>query len=155
MKKTIIIAVVVAVVFGAGGFWGGMSYGKSSIAAVSAGVRQGGFQGVMGAGGTGTGGQRAGRGTGVAGSGFDRLTAGGFLAGQVVSKDATSVTVKLRDGGSRVALVSTSTQVLTSRPGTFDDVSVGEQITIQGTANSDGSVSAQSIQVRPSMPRGQ
>ncbi|MDO8469981.1 MAG: hypothetical protein Q7S84_03120 [bacterium] len=163
MKKQIITSVVAAVVFGAVGFWTGMSYGKSLVTAVPTNLHAGGFLGASG-GGTGTGGparttdgvQSGGQrfvGRGAAGMGGG--TAGGFLAGEVVSKDASSVTVKLRDGGSRVVFISTSTQVLASRPGTLNDVMVGEELTIQGITNADGSISAQSIQVRPNAPPGQ
>lgn len=85
------------------------------------------------------------------GSGMNRTAfrgSAGLLAGDVVSKDATSLSIKMRDGGSRVVLYSPSTSVLKSVAGVIDDVIQGEIITVSGTPNSDGSITAQSIQIR-------
>ena len=79
-------------------------------------------------------------------------TGGGLVSGSVLSKDDTSMTVKMRDGSSRIILYSGTTQVLKSTSGSANDVAVGTQISVQGTQNSDGSVTAQSIQIRPDMP---
>lgn len=76
----------------------------------------------------------------------------GLVAGTVLSKDDTSMTIKMRDGSSKIVLYSGSTQVLRSAPGTAADVAVGAQVSAQGQQNSDGSVTAQSIQIRPDMP---
>lgn len=78
---------------------------------------------------------------------------GGLTAGQVIVKDATSVTVKMRDGSSKIVLTSGSTQVLKSDSGTLSDVVVGQEVTITGSANPDGSLTAQSIQIRPAIPQ--
>jgi hypothetical protein len=86
-----------------------------------------------------------------------RIGGGGLVAGEVLSKDATSVTVKMRDGSSRIVLYSGTTQVMKSTSGSIDDVAVGSQVMVQGATNSDGSVTAQSIQIRPqvSAPQAQ
>lgn len=79
-------------------------------------------------------------------------TGGGLVTGSVLSKDDTSMTVKSRDGSSKIILYSGNTQILKTAPTTSTNVSVGAQISVQGTQNSDGSITAQSIQIRPDMP---
>ncbi len=74
---------------------------------------------------------------------------GGATIGQVIAKDATSITVSTVGGGSKIILYSPSTSVSKSAEGSIDDVSVGSTITATGTANPDGSVAASTIQVRP------
>jgi hypothetical protein len=73
---------------------------------------------------------------------------GGMIAGTVLSKDATTITITLPDGGSKIIFVSTSTPVTKSVSGVSSDITTGENIVVTGTTNTDGSVSAQSIQIR-------
>ncbi len=73
---------------------------------------------------------------------------GGLVAGDIIAKDATSVTIKLRDGGSKIVFYSPITSIAKTIDGTSDDVSIGKQVTIIGTPNADGSVNATSIQIR-------
>ena len=79
---------------------------------------------------------------------------GGVVTGSVLSKDATSMTVKMRDGSTKIVLYTGSTQVSKSAAGTADDVTVGTNISVIGTQNTDGSVTAQTVQIRPAMPAG-
>ena len=131
-KKIIIISVMVAGV----SFYGGTLYGKSSATAQATADRQA----RMTQGGAGASGQRGAR------------NGGGFVTGQVVSKDAGSMVLGLRDGGSKNVFFSTSTQVTKSTAGSLNDLVVGMDVSINGSANSDGSVTAQSVQLRPAMP---
>ncbi len=129
-KKQIVWIVVGAVVLAGVSFW----VGKSSTIAPTLAAR--GQFGAMG-------------GAGVR-QGSVRPSGGGAIMGEVLSKDASGITVKLRDGGSKIVFVSNSTQVLKSAPGTIEDVSIGETVSVTGIANADGSVTAQSLQIRPS-----
>lgn len=128
-KKLIIVSLVAVILIGAA-FYGGMAYGKSQRPAMFARNGQGGQFGNFARGGA--------RGAG-----------GGFTAGEVLSKDAGSLTIKLPNGSSMIVLTSSSTAVMKAATGTIADVQVGSNVAVQGSANSDGSLSAQSIQLRP------
>src|ERR1051325_6824838 len=123
MKKLmpIIAAVIVA---GALGFFGGMSYGKSS-ASVASGTRQRFLSQANG---------------GFGGRG--NFQNGGFVSGEILNKDSQGITVKTREGSSKIVLVSNSTQIMKSVQGSVSDLSAGEQVVVMGTANSDGSLTA-------------
>lgn len=127
MNKTI-VWVIVLVLVGSGAFYGGMQYAKST-ASGARGARAGMFTNVQGA----RGGPRG----------------SGFVGGQVVSKDSGSLTIKLQNGNSVIVLFGTSTPVSKSVSGVVGDIAVGSDVIITGTTNSDGSETAQSIQIRP------
>jgi hypothetical protein len=129
MSKNNIIVVVVAIVFAAGGFFGGMKYSQNKTAQ----MRQ---QRVAGAG-------IGGRGARGGGAG------GGFTGGQIIAKDDKSITIKTMDGGSKIVFLAASTQISKSASGTLTDLANGENVAVTGTANSDGSLTAQMIQIRP------
>ncbi len=76
----------------------------------------------------------------------------GLLAGEVLTKDANSLTLKLRDGGSRIVFYSTSTRVSKMADGMIGDVATGVTVTVNGATNQDGSVTAEMIQLRPNVP---
>lgn len=146
MNKTIAIATALAVTAGAGGFFGGIKYaqnktpaGRGSFAAglqnLSSEERQQRLAEFQAGGGMG-GRERGGMG------------GGGFTAGEILSRDDKSITVKLPDGGSKIIFFSESTSIGKSTAGTADDLTVGKQVTATGAANSDGTISAQNIQIR-------
>ena len=90
------------------------------------------------------------RGQGVGGQpGTQRFGGGGAVSGTVTAKDAQSITIQMRQGGSRIVFFGAKTEVGKMIAGTPGDVSVGANVTAVGTQNSDGSVSANSIQIRP------
>lgn len=120
IKKVVIVLVIVAL-----SFFAGMQYAKSVN------TSKGGFAG----------GQGGGRFRGS-------TNGGGATMGEVLSKDATGITIKPRNGGSQIILVGPSTQVSKSVAGSPDDVKVGSNVMIVGTQNTDGSFTASSIQLR-------
>lgn len=80
--------------------------------------------------------------------------AGGFggrggLSGDVVSKDASSMTIKTSDGSTHVVYYTNATTVNKTMAGSLSDVTTGETISVTGSRNSDGSTSATAIQIRP------
>ena len=89
---------------------------------------------------------------GGAAQGANKSGNGGLLTGTVASKDSSSITIDTKDGNSRIVLVTPSTGVSKSATGSLDDIAVGSTIFVSGTTNSDGSVSASLIQLRPAMP---
>ena len=93
----------------------------------------------------------AGNGGGMRAGGANR--GNGLINGSVIAKDDTSITVQGRDGSSKIVLYSPTSQVMKSTSGSISDVVIGSQIMVQGKANSDGSVVAQTIQIRPNMPK--
>ena len=133
MDKKIVVTVLVAVIAAGGvGFFGGMSYGKNSAQPASGGRGQ--FAGFSGAG--------AGRSRG-------QNTSGGFATGEIISTDASSLTMKLQDGGSKIVFFSGTTQIGKFVVGGSRDLATGQRVTVMGTANADGSMTATSIQIRP------
>lgn len=76
---------------------------------------------------------------------------GGLLTGTVASKDAGSLTIDTRDGSSHVVLVTPNTAVSKSVNGSLTDVASGSTVIVSGSTNSDGSISANLIQLRPAM----
>lgn len=76
---------------------------------------------------------------------------GGMVGGEIISKDDQSLSIKLRDGGSRIILFSTSTSVTKGTQGSIDDLTIGSQVTAVGTQNKDGSITAKTIQLRNDM----
>lgn len=72
---------------------------------------------------------------------------GGMTMGEIISKDDISIIVKLPDGGSKIVFVTPSVVITKNVTGSVTDLSVGENVVVNGSANSDGSVNAQSIQL--------
>lgn len=77
-----------------------------------------------------------------------RGNGGGFVSGQVITKDAQSITVQLPNGNSAIVFYSSSTQVMKPAAASIADLVPGTEISVGGTENADGSMTAQSIQVR-------
>src|SRR5574340_1500692 len=75
--------------------------------------------------------------------------AGGTTAGTITSVAPDQVTVSLAAGGSKLVLIDGSTTVtkVSSTDEALTDLSQGEAITVIGTANPDGSITAQRIVV--------
>lgn len=156
MNKLIAIVIATAVVVGGGAFYGGMKYAESksprrlsqadfqNLQNLSPEERQQRLQ-ELGANASGAfGGDHAG------GSGFrGGQRGGGFTAGEIIAKDDKSVTIKLQNGGSKIIFLSDSTEITKSASGTLGDLEVGKNVSVNGTVNSDGSVTAQMIQLRP------
>lgn len=88
-----------------------------------------------------------GEGAGPGGQRMGGQAGGGFTAGEIISKDERSITVSLPEGGSRIIFITESTPVQKSAAGTLADLAVGTQVVVTGSANQDGSISAQSVQI--------
>lgn len=128
-QNQIILAVVLAVVAGGAGFFGGMQYQKSKIPTFGNGAR-----------------------TGQVRMGTNR---NGFrpVAGEILNADDNSITVKLIDGSSKIVLVNDKTTIGKTSEASKTDLKTGEKVSVFGTENNDGSVSAQNIQLNPDLGR--
>ena len=73
----------------------------------------------------------------------------GLTMGTIISKDDKSITLDVKPNGSRIVFFSGTTKISKSAEGTVTDLTEGTSVMITGTPNSDGSITAQSIQVRP------
>ena len=128
-------AVVIAGVF----FWGGMVYGQGKSVASTTGSQNFSTQG----------GQLRGGVAGANGAQRSARIMNGGAVGSIVAKDTTSITVALRDGGSKIVFLSPKTAISKTTDGVAGDLAVGKEVSVNGTPNSDGSITAQSIQLRP------
>lgn len=137
-SKTIILTVLIVVIIAAAAFFGGMQYQSSKSSTLGQGG-QANFQRRFG---NGTGGQ--GQFGGQGGNQAFRP-----VRGEILSMDSNTVTVKLNDGTSRIVILSGTTQFLKTLSGTKDDLKTGMTINAIGTQNTDGSVTAQDIQINP------
>lgn len=74
---------------------------------------------------------------------------GSVVAGEIIGKDAESITLELADGGSKIVFFSVSTEITKSAQGSADDLKQGERVTASGTENPDGSYTAETIRLIP------
>jgi hypothetical protein len=142
MKNNAIVTILVAALVGGGGFYAGMKY-QASKQQTGFFTQGGNFAGRSG--GNGAGGARQGF-TGRGGAAGMRP-----VSGEILSSDDKSMTVKLPDGSTKIVLFSDSTPINKAAAGTKTDLKTGERVAVFGTANSDGSVTAQNIQLNPQM----
>jgi hypothetical protein len=152
-KQIITIAIIAVIVIGAGAFYGGTVYEKNILnkqgllrSATRGQFSQGQGQGQFRQGGSN-------------GSGFGHDGNGGFIGGEIVSKDdpvkpdgngaSQSITIKMSDGSTKIVFFSDSTNIGKAEKGSSSDLAAGQQVMVNGTANQDGTVTAQNIQIRP------
>jgi len=126
-KNFVVLLLIGVIIVGGGSFYGGILYNKSkntkSFDLTS-------FQGMK--------------------TNRTNLIGGGLISGEIISNDGNSVTVKTpTNGGSKIIFYSDTTQISKAASGTFADLTTGTSVTITGTTNSNGSITAQSIQIRP------
>lgn len=127
---------IIAVIVGGLAFFGGMKFQETQSTNTSA-QNRGGF--------TRTPGQNGQSGaTRTGGRGF-----GGAVVGEVLTQDSGSVTLKLQDGSSKIVNLAATTTYSKTDTGTKTDLKTGVRIAVFGTANSDGSVTAQNVQLNP------
>lgn len=121
MKNNLIIGIIIALVIGlTGGFFGGLQYQKSQISNMPNGQFREMTRNLQG--------QRP-------------------VSGQIIEQDDKTITVKIQDGSSKIVILSNKTSINKTAEGTKSDLKNREQVTIFGTQNSDGSVTAANIQI--------
>jgi hypothetical protein len=74
---------------------------------------------------------------------------GGMVMGEIISQDENSITVKIQDGSTKIVILGDSTTY--SKPQSIEksELSTGDQVRVSGNANSDGSITAQNVQINP------
>ncbi len=147
MRKNILITIVLLIIFSGASFGAGFKYAQSRRSA------RAGFNNFLnpnsGAEGLSDVSLRAG--------GFRRQGNGqtgvNFIEGEIITKDETSFTLKLPNGGSKIIFFSTSTPILKSTASSAAELQSGSKLMVNGVANEDGSLSAQSIQIRATVTK--
>ncbi len=138
MNKKMFVAVVAALIIGGGGgFFAGTKYQASKTRS-----RMPQFSGQNGP---------------SQMNGDNQRTGGGFrpVNGTIISHDDTSVTVEMTDGSSKIILLTDGTTINKTQEGSVEDLAEGTEVMIVGQENSDGSVTAQNIQIGSGFPRNQ
>jgi hypothetical protein len=138
-KNTLmVIGVILIIVAGVGGFFGGVFYQKSQRPNLFA---------------NGAGGQMRGNGQFVGRFGGANNSSRPVI-GKIISVDQNGMTVKMTDGNTKIVIVSSNTLVNKAATGSKSDLKTGETVAAFGTANSDGSITAQNIQLNPQTRMG-
>jgi hypothetical protein len=130
----ILVAVVLIIIAAASGFFGGMMYQKNQTPVFAGAAGRGNFAGRFG------------------GQGGQNVAAFRPVRGQVLDMNNNSLTVKMSDGSTKIVVLSSSTAFMQSTKAALTDVKTGDTVNVVGTANSDGSVTAQQVQINP--PQG-
>lgn len=77
----------------------------------------------------------------------------GATVGEVIKKDANSITVQLPNNeGTKLILLPNSATVVKSVEASSTSIAIGKFVVVNGKANTDGSVTAQSVQLRDNLP---
>ena len=153
MNKYIGIGIIIVALVGS--FFIGVSYGKGKATGPGA---------TRNAAGSQFNGMRGGTLNGARVS-LQERGGGSFVAGEIISKDDSSITVKLQtqqsssttpiaESGSRIIFFSGSTDIGKEAKGAASDLTIGTTVTVTGAQNVDGSITAKSIQIRSPLPVG-
>jgi hypothetical protein len=135
MKTTKVIVPIILVLVGLGaGFFGGYQYRNYLLRRAA---------GITGANGSFQRFARNGQGN------VNGAFRGGAVIGSILSISGNIMTVKLADGSSKNIVLSSSTTYSNTAPAQESDLKVGSNVAVFGTTNSDGSVTATSVQINP------
>jgi len=139
VKKEIslVLAIVIAFVVGGLGFYGGTYYQKTQAT-----KQRGNFANR-----TGVGNMRLGQ------NNLGAQNGARPVSGEITSLDDKSITVKMSDGSSKIVLLADSTVINKSEAGSKADLKQGDKVMTVGTQNSDGSITAQNVQINPNLSR--
>lgn len=138
-NQNILILILIAIISAGGGFFAGSKYQPKQIANQRTQfVGQFGNRGQVGD-------------LGAREVGNNRMAGfrGGQILGDIISADDKSITVKLADGSSKIILFSSSTSINKAAEAGLEDLKAGEKVAVFGSNNTDGSISAQNIQLNP------
>lgn len=137
MRNNLIFAVIITLVLaGGGGFYGGMKYQQSKSPQFPSFMK--GADGTARMGRTGQGGVGAG----------GAMRGNSFTNGQILSIEGKTLTVKTQDGSSKIVFFTDTTQIQKTDAAKAGDLANEKYVVISGTSNTDGSITATSIQLR-------
>lgn len=71
------------------------------------------------------------------------------VKGQIIKDENGNLTIKLSDGSTKLVIVPSSATVYKTDKVNFSDLKTNEEVLIFGTQNSDGSITAENIQLNP------
>jgi len=128
MQKTVIAALLAAVLAGAVGFFGGVTFQKSQAPSFSGRFAPGGSDRPS--------------------PGSRGNVAANMTTGTVIAQDAQSITVKSASGGSKTVFISGQTQIEKQQILKVADIQVGDEIGAFGQA-ANGGIDARMVQVIP------
>jgi hypothetical protein len=134
----ILVAAILIIVAAVGSFFGGIFYQRNQLPFFSIGTlgqngsREGNFAARFGQNGQAS-----------------QNTNFRPVRGQVLSIDSNSMTVKMSDGSTKIIVLSSSTVYMQSTKASLGDIKAEDTVNVVGTQNSDGSVTAQDIQINP------
>lgn len=130
------LAVVIIAILAAGaGFFGGTKYQQAARQQTRGDVMRQSQNGANGQQGT-------------------RRMIGRPVVGEVLKTDGKTMTVKMADGTSRIVVLSASTTYSKTAEGAAGDIAVGATVGVFGADNTDGSMTAQNVQLNPSFRMG-
>lgn len=78
-------------------------------------------------------------------SGFGGGAGGGFTSGEITAIDGSTVTIKASDGSTVTVSTTDGTTVTTTTDASVSDLGVGDTVTVIGSTDSSGTVTAQAI----------
>lgn len=141
MNKNIIISMAVAAIIAGGfGFYGGIKYAQNKAPANSFLGKD--IQNL-------TAEQRQQMQSNASSRQAKNAGGGNFVNGEIIAKDDKSITMKLGDSGTKIIFYSETTEIGKFTIGEAGDLEIGKTIMVNGKVNQDGSLIAQSIQIRP------
>lgn len=121
------VIIILVLIVGTGAFFGGIQYQKRQRPGLEF---------------NGQGGQWPSRRLGNGQNGNTRP-----VSGQIINSEDKSITVKMQDGSSKIVFVSDNTSITEATAASKQSLQTGKQIMMFGTGNSDGSITAQNIQL--------
>ena len=153
MNRTamIIVGIVVVLAVGGGSFYGGTVYGKSQAqAAIPLLLDQqaDGQPGFTGQAGWQGGGFQPGAGR-LGGEAGERRIAGGMTFGQIESIEGSEIVLAGADNQKVRVRVTDTTLIEKNASVTVQQLEVGESVTVSGSSNEDGTITARSLSVVP------
>lgn len=136
-KKNIIILVIIALISLGAGFFGGIEYQKTKkVTFARPGM---------------TAGNSAKNGT------TNKYGANGSIrpvSGEITSVDNGTITVKLQDGSSKIIVLSGTTKIEVTTTGSTSDLKRGDTVSVIGTTDTSGTVTAQNVFVGGGLMQG-